>query len=93
MDHAQVLNKVLKADIQNIRSTLDELDIDAFESAIEKILQARSIYVMGLRASAPIAEFFVHLSLIHICMEPRGMFVKHYRGVEMPHIIFSAYRP
>ena len=26
-------------------------------------------------------------------MEPRGMFVKHYRGVEMPHIIFSAYRP
>ena len=60
MDHAQVLNKVLKADIQNIRSTLDEMDVDAFENAIEKILQARNIYVMGLRASAPIAEFFAH---------------------------------
>ena len=60
MDHAQVLNKVLKADIQNIRSTLDELDINAFENAIDSIIQARQIYVMGLRASAPIAEFFVH---------------------------------
>lgn len=60
MDHVQVLNKVLKADIQNIRSTLDEIDISSFEHAIDMILQARQIYVMGLRSSAPIAEFFVH---------------------------------
>lgn len=60
MDHAQVLNKVLKADIMNIRSTLDELDLNAFEKAIDRIIQARAIYVLGLRASAPIAEFFVH---------------------------------
>ena len=60
MDHVQVLNKVLKADIQNIRSTLDEIDISSFECAIDMILQARQIYVMGLRSSAPIAEFFVH---------------------------------
>ena len=60
MDHAQVLNKVLKADIQNIRSTLDEMDINAFEDAIEKIISARNIYVLGLRASAPIAEFLAH---------------------------------
>ena len=43
MDHAQVLNKVLKADIQNIRSTLDELDIGAFEDAIEKIIDRKSV--------------------------------------------------
>lgn len=60
MDHTQVLNKVLKADIQNIRSTLDELDLNAFERAIDRIIQAREIYVLGLRASAPIAEFFAH---------------------------------
>ncbi len=60
MDHAQVLNKVLKADIQNIRSTLDEIDVSAFEAAIDRMIQARNIYVMGLRASAPVAEFFVH---------------------------------
>ena len=44
----------------NIRSTLDELDLNAFEKAIDRIIQARAIYVLGLRASAPIAEFFVH---------------------------------
>lgn len=60
MDHIQVLNKVLKADMQNIRSTLDEIDLATFEKAIDKIIQARNIYVMGLRASAPIAEFFVY---------------------------------
>ena len=60
LDHAQVLNKVLKADMQNIRSTLDEIDLNSFEQAIDMIIQARRIYVMGLRASAPIAEFFVH---------------------------------
>ncbi len=60
MDHVQVLNRVLKGDIQNIRTTLDEIDISAFESSIDKIIQARTIYVLGLRASAPIAEFFAH---------------------------------
>ncbi|MDO4386726.1 MAG: MurR/RpiR family transcriptional regulator [Clostridia bacterium] len=60
MGHAQVLNKVLKTDIQNIRTTLDELDLATFDAVIESILQARSIYVLGLRASAPLAEFFGH---------------------------------
>lgn len=60
MGHAQVLNKVLKTDIQNIRTTLDELDLATFDAVIESILQARNIYVLGLRASAPLAEFFGH---------------------------------
>ena len=53
MGHAQVLNKVLKTDIQNIRTTLDELDLATFDAVIESILQARNLYVLGLRASAP----------------------------------------
>ena len=60
MGHAQVLNKVLKTDIQNIRTTLDEQDLATFDAVIESILQARNLYVLGLRASAPLAEFFGH---------------------------------
>lgn len=60
MGHAQVLNKVLKTDMQNIRATLDELDLNTFEAVIESLLQARNIYVLGLRASAPLAEFLGH---------------------------------
>ena len=60
MDHVQVLGKVLKADMQNIRSTIDELDPAVFDSIIDQILRARDIYVLGQRASAPLAQFLHH---------------------------------
>ena len=60
MDQAQVLSKVLKGDMQNIRSTIDELDVQVFENVIEQMLQARTIYVLGQRASAPLAQFLHH---------------------------------
>ncbi|MBQ3762073.1 MAG: MurR/RpiR family transcriptional regulator [Clostridia bacterium] len=60
MESGQVLNKVLRTDMQNIRSTLDELDINVFDAVVESLLTARKIYVLGLRASAPLAEFFGH---------------------------------
>lgn len=60
MESGQVLNKVLKTDIQNIRTTLDEVDVTAFDNVIDSMLGARNIYVLGLRASAPLAEFFGH---------------------------------
>ena len=60
MDQAQVLSRVLKADMQNIRSTIDELDTGVFENTVDLLLRARTIYVMGLRASAPLAQFMAH---------------------------------
>ena len=60
MDHTQVLSKVMKADIQNIRATLDELDLNTFEEVVERFLEAKQIYILGLRSSAPIAQFFGH---------------------------------
>ncbi len=60
LDDNQVLERVFKADMQNIRSTMNELDVHAFESVIEKMLEARHIYVLGLRACAPLAQFFGH---------------------------------
>ena len=60
MDQTQVLNKVLKADMQNIRTTIDELDTTVFENVVEQLLRAKSIYVLGQRASAPLAQFMAH---------------------------------
>ena len=60
MDQSQVLSKVLKADMQNIRSTIDGLDENVFENVVQSLLQARNIYVMGLRSSAPLAQFMAH---------------------------------
>ena len=49
-----------RRDIMNIRATLDELDLNALKRPSTASSRARTIYVLGLRASAPIAEFFVH---------------------------------
>ncbi len=51
------LKKVLRADIENIKGTLDDIDPDAFESAINKIVSARKIYIVGLRSSATLSEY------------------------------------
>ncbi|MDO5095755.1 MAG: MurR/RpiR family transcriptional regulator [Peptostreptococcaceae bacterium] len=51
------LKKVLRADIENIKGTLDDIDPDAFESAINKIIHAKKIYIVGLRSSATLGEY------------------------------------
>ena len=60
-----VLETVLNGDADRIRSTLESIDQDAFESAVEAILSAGTIYVIGMRSSFALAEFLdYNLSLI-----------------------------
>src|SRR5699024_9948589 len=51
------MKKVLKKDMDNIRSTIDELDYENFDIAIENILKAKTVYVLGLRSSAFLAGY------------------------------------
>lgn len=53
----QILGTVLRSDMENIRSTLEEMDQNAFELAVETILKGENIYVTGIRSCAPLAEF------------------------------------
>ncbi len=55
-----VLEKVLIADSDKIKHTLDEIDRQAFCDAVASIVGARSIYVVGVRASASLASFLGH---------------------------------
>lgn len=48
---------VLGADIEKIRSTLEELDYTSFEQAVDSIVDAEHIYILGLRSSAALANF------------------------------------
>ena len=57
MTRQEVLESVLKADAEKTKLTLDTLDRDAFEMAIDTILNARRIYVLGIRSCAPLASF------------------------------------
>ena len=48
---------MLQADADKIRHTLDAIDRDAFYGAVEKIVSARNIYILGVRSSAALADF------------------------------------
>ena len=52
-----LLSMVLQSDIEKIRMTLEELDRDSFEKAVDAIVSARKIYIIGVRSSAAIASF------------------------------------
>lgn len=57
IEQTSVLQTVLRADMQNIRSTIEESDNQAFCQAVQAISDARRLYVLGLRSAAPLAEF------------------------------------
>ena len=57
MGENDVLDKVLLADAEKIKHTLENADRAAFAGAVEKLLHARHIYVMGVRSSAMLAGF------------------------------------
>lgn len=51
-----VLEKVLTSDIEKIKLTLDILDNDTFETAINTINNSKKIYICGLRSCKALAE-------------------------------------
>ena len=57
ISEGSVLTTVLKADMQNISSTIEGIDEKAFEDAVRVISDARRLYILGLRSAAPLAEF------------------------------------
>ncbi|MFW5648338.1 MAG: MurR/RpiR family transcriptional regulator [Candidatus Alkaliphilus sp. MAG34] len=64
-DGGSVLKKVLGADIDNIRSTLENIDYEIFQQVIKKICGAEKIYIVGLRSSMALADYFgFYLNLI-----------------------------
>ena len=52
-----LLSMVLQSDIDKIRQTLEELDRESFNRAVDAIVSARKIYIIGVRSSAAIASF------------------------------------
>ena len=57
LNQGNILKSVLHADAEKIRRTMEEIDEEAFNRAVEIILNAGDIYIMGVRSSAPLAGF------------------------------------
>ena len=59
------LKCVLKADMENIRATLEKIDHKTFDDVVNSLFKAKKIYIIGLRSSSALAEFLAfYLNLI-----------------------------
>ena len=54
---SEVVSSVLNADVEKIQDTLVSLDTAAFEAAVDIILGAKTIYLVGVRICEPLADF------------------------------------
>ena len=65
ISQSEILQTVLQSDIDKIKETTAAIDHKAFDLAIDTILNAKRIYVIGIRSCAPLASFLsFYLNLI-----------------------------
>jgi len=64
MEHAysqykdtDILSAVFESDIERIKKTLNQIDRTAFSGAVDALIGAKKIYILGLRGSSSLARF------------------------------------
>lgn len=68
-----ILSAVMQSDIEKLRLSLDTVDHEQFRNAVDQIVGAKRIYILGLRSSTAIASFlgfyfnllFEDVTLVH----------------------------
>lgn len=71
ISQSEILASVLQSDIEKIKLTLQGIDQSAFDTAVDTILGAKKIYIMGIRSCAPLAEFlsfYLNLIFDDVCL-------------------------
>ena len=66
---SQILETVLQSDAEKIKYTMENIDQNAFEMAVDTILKAKTIYIVGIRSCAPLASFlsfYLNLMFDHV---------------------------
>lgn len=57
INEENILKSVLQSDMEKIKITLEEIDQTSFNNIVQSILNAKRIYILGVRSSAPLASF------------------------------------
>ena len=65
ISQGEILASVLQSDIEKIKMTMETIDHESFEMAVDTILKGNRVYVIGIRSCAPLASFLsFYLNLI-----------------------------
>jgi len=54
---SDILENILTADIERIKTTLDNISRDDFNRAVNAIINSRNIYIVGMRSHSSLAQF------------------------------------
>jgi len=55
-----VISTVLHSDMDKLRQTGENISREEFNAAVNAILNAKRVYILGVRSTAPLAEFLGH---------------------------------
>ena len=65
ISQSEILETVLQSDAEKIKMTLADMDKESFDHAVDMLLHAKRIYIVGIRSCAPLASFLsYYLNLI-----------------------------
>jgi DNA-binding MurR/RpiR family transcriptional regulator len=56
-DNDDILGAVLQSDLEKLKRTIEHIDRKSFNLAVDLILGANKIYILGVRSAAPLASF------------------------------------
>lgn len=65
IDDTDLVKSVIGSDMQNLQATLDILEQDSFNKLVDAIVEAKNIYIVGMRTSTSLATFLgLYLNLL-----------------------------
>lgn len=69
---SDIINSVMAGDIEKINDTIESIDANSFAAAVDSLLEAEHVYILGIRSCAPLAQFLAfYLNMVRpnvICM-------------------------
>ena len=56
-DNENILQKILKSDADSIKDTAESLNKESFDNVVNKVLNAKKVYILGPRSSFVVAQY------------------------------------
>ena len=57
LGNQDVLSMVLQSDMEKLRQSAETVDRAAFDAAVKSVLDAKRVFILGVRSAAPLASF------------------------------------
>ncbi|MGM9592433.1 MAG: MurR/RpiR family transcriptional regulator [Oscillospiraceae bacterium] len=65
IDDTDLIKSIIGSDMQNLQATMDILEQDSFNKLVDSIMEAKNIYIVGMRTSTSLSTFLgLYLNLL-----------------------------